>query len=285
MPPTVIWVCPYSKSSFDPMTLITLLTDFGTRDEYVSVMKGVIAGINPDARIVDISHHIDPQDIVHGAFILAAAAPYFPAGTVHVAVVDPGVGSSRRILAVESGGQCFVAPDNGLLERVIAHHSVNEAVSVADPRYHLDPVSSTFHGRDIVAPVAAHLAAGLALGELGPVVDPQTLVSGVVPRCRFLSKGCVDGVVVAMDRFGNLMTTIDAAAIQRLRGRIGGKRLVVELAGKSIGGLVMSYDRVAEGTPLALIGSRGLLEISVNCGNAKQILDAKKNDVVRVRLA
>jgi S-adenosylmethionine hydrolase len=282
---TAIWACPYSKSSFNPMTLITLLTDFGTRDEYVGVMKGVIAGINPDVRIVDISHHIDPQDIVHGAFILAAAAPYFPDGTVHVAVVDPGVGSSRRILAVECGRQRFVAPDNGLLERIMAHHQVSEAVSVTDPRYFLDRVSCTFHGRDIFAPVAARLAAGLSLRELGPVVDRQSIVCGVIPRCRFSSQDCIDGAVVAADRFGNLMTTIDAAALDRLRRRTGGKPIVVELSGKAVGGLVASYDRVPEGSLLALIGSRGLLEISVNCGNARQVLNAQKYEAVRVRSA
>ena len=276
MRPTAIWVYPSSKSYFSPMRLITLLTDFGTRDEYVGVMKGVVAGINPEARIVDISHHIDPQDIIHGAFILAAATPYFPAGTVHVAVVDPGVGSSRRILAVECGEQRFVAPDNGLLERVLAHQPFTAAVQVTHPRYYLERVSCTFHGRDIFAPVAAHLAAGLALSELGPAVDRQSMVAGVVPRCRFSSEGSIDGTVVAADRFGNLMTTIDAAAIDRLQRRTGGTPMVVELAGKLIGGLVASYGQVAEGVPLALVGSRGLMEISVNCGNARKVLDARK---------
>ena len=267
------------------MTVIALLSDFGTRDEYVGVMKGVIAGIHPGARIVDISHHIDPQDIVHGAFVLAAASPYFPAGTVHVAVVDPGVGGSRRILAAECGGRRFVAPDNGLLERVLADQPATAVVSVEDSRYCLDRVSHTFHGRDIFAPVAAHLAAGLSLSELGPAVDPKTMVSGVVPRCRFSSEGCIDGVVVAVDRFGNLMTNIDSSAIDRLTRRGDGNRVVVELGGKWVGGIVSSYHRVAEGTPLALIGSRGLLELSVNCGNARQRLDSGKNDRVQVRLA
>ncbi|BBO72434.1 hypothetical protein DSCA_63640 [Desulfosarcina alkanivorans] len=264
------------------MRLITLLTDFGVQDEYAGVMKGVIAGINPDVRIVDISHHIDPQDVVHGAFVLAAAAPYFPDGTVHVAVVDPGVGGSRRILAVECGGHLFVVPDNGLLERVMALQPVGRVVRVADPRYCLDAVSHTFHGRDIFAPVAAHLTAGLPLNELGPIVDRPSMVSGVVPRCRFASADTVVGAVVASDRFGNLMTTIDAAAIDRLHRQAGGKPIVVELAGKPIGGLVAFYDQAAEGAPLALVGSRGLLEISVRCGNARQVLNAQKNDVVRV---
>ncbi len=279
-----IWAFPSSRNFFE-MRLITLLTDFGAQDEYVGVMKGVIAGINQDARIVDISHHIVPRDIVHGAFILAAAYPYFPRGTIHVAVVDPGVGGMRRILAVETGGHLFVAPDNGLLERVLAHQSVTTAVSVVNPRFFLKHVSHTFHGRDIFAPVAAHLAAGLPLSELGPVVERQTLVSGVVPRCRFSPDGCIEGMVVAVDRFGNLMTNIDAATIDGLNRRLAGKAVVVELAGKPIGGIEAFYDRVAEHAPLALIGSRGLLEISVNGGSARRILNAGRRDGVRVRPA
>jgi S-adenosylmethionine hydrolase len=272
------------------MTLITLLTDFGVQDEYVGVMKGVIAGINPEARIVDISHHIVPQDIVHGAFILAAAYSYFPAGTVHVAIVDPGVGGARRILAVECGEHRFVAPDNGLLERVLAQQSVTAAVSVTDPRFFLEQVSCTFHGRDIFAPVAAHLAFGLPLNELGRSVDRHTMITGVVPRYRFSSASSLEGTVVAVDHFGNLMTNIDAAAINRLtrgadrKNRTGHNKMVIEISGKRIDGIVLSYDRVPEHIPLAIIGSRGLLEISVNCGSARQILNAGRGDGVRVRL-
>lgn len=265
------------------MTLIALLTDFGTQDEYVGVMKGVIAAINPAARVVDICHHVAPQDIVHGAFLLAAASPYFPAATVHLAVVDPGVGGMRRILAVESGGQRFVAPDNGLLERVLVDQSVSTVVSVENQRFFLTPVSHTFHGRDIFAPVAAHLAAGLPLTELGPSVDRQTMVSGVVPCCRFITPTCVEGAVVAVDRFGNLMTNIDSATIDRLVSRIVGKPIIVDVAGKKIRSIAASYDQVARHALLAIIGSRGLLEISVNCGNARQVLNADRIDRVWVR--
>ena len=265
------------------MRLITLLSDFGNRDEYVGVMKGVIAAINPEVRIVDICHRIDPQDIVHGAFLLAAATPYFPAGTVHVAVVDPGVGTTRRILAVDCGGQRFVVPDNGILEQVLLDQSVSAAVSVEEKRYFLRPVSHTFHGRDIFAPVAAHLAAGLPLAELGPAVDRQSMVSGVVPRCRLSAPDCVEGTVVAVDRFGNLMTNIDAATIESLAGRAVDNQIIVELAGRKISGLVAYYDQVAKHALLALIGSRGLLEISINCGNARQILNAGKANRVWAR--
>ena len=265
------------------MALITLLTDFGTRDEYVGVMKGVIAGITPDARIVDISHHIEPQNIVHGAFLLAAAYSYFPVGTIHVAIVDPGVGGERRILAVEYDRQRFIVPDNGLIEQVLVDGLPLSAVAVENPRYYLAHVSHTFHGRDIFAPVAAHLAAGVPLTGLGPAVDRQGMVSGIVPRCGFPAPGCVEGRVVAIDRFGNLMTNIDADTIDRMAHRISGQAMLVILGDKPIGPIVASYDRVARQTPLAVIGSRGLLEISVNCGNARQILKAGLNDRVRVR--
>lgn len=284
MRPTAIWAYRPSESSFNPMPLITLLTDFGMQDEYVGVMKGAIIGINPDVRIVDISHAIEPQDVVHGAYVLAAAFPFFPAGTVHVGVVDPGVGGARRILAIECGGQRFVVPDNGLIEQVLVHLRVTDAVSVENPLYFRKTVSDTFHGRDIFAPVSAHLAAGLPLAELGPAIDRDSIVSGVVARCRFSSQVCVEGMVVSVDRFGNLMTNIDAATIDQLAHRETGKKIIVELAERSIGGIVATYGCVARHKPLAVIGSRGLLEISVNLGNARQVLGAEKHDRVRVRL-
>lgn len=265
------------------MTLITLLTDFGTRDEYVGVMKGVIAGINPNVRIVDISHHIEPQNIIHGALMLAAAYPYFPAGTVHVAIVDPGVGGMRRILAAEYNRQRFVVPDNGLMEQVLKDRSPLAAVSVEDPRFFLDPVSCTFHGRDIFAPVAAYLAAGQPMADLGPPVDRESIVSGVIPRCRFSTPDCVEGMVVGVDGFGNLITNIDVTSIDRLTRRSVGRSVMVELANRSIGPIVASYDRVAQHSALAVMGSRGLLEISINCGNAQQVLHAASKDRVCVR--
>lgn len=266
------------------MTIVTLLSDFGTQDEYVGVMKGVIAGINPDARVVDITHSIEPQDITHGAYILAAAYRYFPAGTLHVAVVDPGVGGARRILAVECHGHRFLAPDNGLLERVLTDSSDSVVVSVQDRRYYLERVSDTFHGRDIFAPVAARLAAGLPLAALGPVIDRQRIVSGAVPRWRFSTPRCIDGIVVAVDRFGNLMTNIEAAAIHTLSLQGADGRLTVEIADKRIDGIGHAYDQVHRFSPLAIIGSRGLLEISVNRGDARRTLGVEKNDRVRVCL-
>lgn len=267
------------------MALITLLTDFGLQDEYVGVMKGVISGISPDARTVDITHQIAPQDIVHGAFILAASAFYFPWGTIHVAVVDPGVGSGRRILAAAAGGHYFLAPDNGLLERVLGGQADTRVVSIEHERYFLDPVSKTFHGRDIFAPVAAHLATGVPLDRFGPVIDRQTMVAGVVPRCRFSSENVLEGEVVAIDRFGNLLTNIDGDAIEQLQCRFPGSGITVHLAKHRICGIASVYQERNQGTLLAILGSRGLLEISVNGGSAHHLLGDVKNDAVRVRVS
>jgi S-adenosyl-L-methionine hydrolase (adenosine-forming) len=264
------------------MALITLLTDFGLDDEYVGVIKGVIAGIHTDVRTVDVTHQIDPQDVVHGAFILAAAFSFFPSGTIHVAVVDPGVGSGRRILAVEAAGHRFLAPDNGLLERVLDDQRDVKIVSVENKRYFLNPVSQTFHGRDIFAPVAAHLACGLALHQLGPIVDRQTMVTGGVPRCRIPSMHAIEGQVVAIDRFGNLLTNIDQRALEQLQHRFPGSAITVRLARQCIHGIATEYQQAAQHAPLAIVGSRGLLEISVNCGSAHHLLGVGKKDTVRV---
>ncbi len=264
------------------MPLITLLTDFGLQDEYVGVMKGVIVGIHAKARIVDICHHIEPQNVVHGAFVLAAAYTFFPPGTVHVAVVDPGVGSGRRMLAVEAAGHLFLAPDNGLLERVVADAPDVNVVAIENQDLFLHPVSQTFHGRDIFAPVAAHLSLGLPMGELGPAVDYKSAVSGVVPSCRFFSKSLLDGVVVAVDRFGNLLTNIEASFLETLQHRFPGSMIHIRVAGVSILGLASAYQKADRGALLAIIGSRGLLEISVNLGNAHKALGVGQNEAVRV---
>lgn len=267
------------------MALITLLTDFGLYDEYVGVMKGVIAGVHEQARIVDISHFIEPQNIVHGAFVLAAAHAFFPAGTIHVAVVDPGVGSGRRMLAVEAGGHCFLAPDNGLLERVLAGKPGIKAVAIENEEFFLYPVSQTFHGRDIFASVAAHLSRGVPMHELGPIVDPETMITGVVPSCRFVSESCIDGVVVAVDRFGNLLTNIEASSLKILKNRFPGLPIQVQVAGTQIQGLSNAYQKADKGALLAIVGSRGLLEISVNLGSARQVLGVGQIDAVQVTVS
>ena len=190
--------------------IITLLTDFGTRDAYAASMKGVILSIAPDARIIDITHEVPPQDIVEGAWTLASAYRWFPAGTVHVAVVDPGVGSARRAIAARAGAWTFVAPDNGVLAWALDGAGDVRAVELADTRWFQPGVSSTFHGRDIFAPVAAHLASGVALDELGPRVDDLVALPVASPHVTPERITCE---VVHVVLFGNAITNLDAVTL------------------------------------------------------------------------
>ncbi len=257
------------------MSIITLTTDFGLTDGYVGTMKGVILSIGPTAIIVDISHDIAPQDVREAAYVLYAAYPYFPQGTIHVVVVDPGVGSERRAIALRTPQATFVAPDNGVLSYVVARERVEEIAHLTNPRYHLSPVSRTFHGRDIFAPVAAHLARGIPLAELG---EPLTeIITFSLPRPQFRPDRDIVGQVIHVDRFGNLITSIMSKDL--VDHSLPGES-VVQIKGQSIRGIVNTYAEVTSGKLLALIGSEGHLEISVSGGSASQTLEAKVGDKV-----
>ncbi len=247
--------------------LIAVLTDFGSRDPYVGIMKGVMAGIAPDATVIDISHGVPPQDLVVGALWLDGAVDWFPPHTVFLVVVDPGVGSARRVVASELGSQRFVCPDNGLLTALLQRRQ-GRAVVASDPRFHLPGVSHTFHGRDIMAPVAAHLAAGLPLEQLGPPAGDLKLLD--LPRAR-RALDLVVGEVVYLDHFGNLITSIPASDLE--------PGMTVELGGQRLP-LVRTYADVEPGEPLALVGSTGRLEISVRDGSAAECLDCGVGDAV-----
>jgi S-adenosylmethionine hydrolase len=254
--------------------IITLTTDFGLRDPFVGIMKGVILGICPAARLVDLSHEVSPQDVFEGALLLESSARFFPPGTVHLAVVDPGVGSRRRGLAISAAGQQFVGPDNGLLTAMLNEPGWR-AVSLENPDYRLAEVSRTFHGRDVFAPAAAHLAAGVALERLGPPVrDPVRLY---LPDCR-LEDGALVGEVIGADRFGNLITSLTA-------WRMGeaGADWQVELGGRVLGSLVNCYAQGREGEASAVIGSTGRVEIFVRNGSALALLGAGRGTPVRLR--
>lgn len=241
---------------------ITLTTDFGTRDHYVAQMKGVILGINPHATIVDITHEIEPQDVRQAAHLIGDLAPAFPKRTVHIAVIDPGVGSGRAVLAVIADEQFYIAPDNGLLTAVLERHPDAELVALTPPSEPQRRVSSTFHGRDIMAPAAARLLSGTTLGQIGQPLDRSPiLLTGLAPR---VEKGRVLGEIARVDRFGNLITSIPTTLIDgfprdRLRARFGETELI---------GLKAFYSEVAHGEPLLLVGSSGRLEIAVNGGSA-----------------
>ena len=260
------------------MTLITLTTDFGLADSYVAVMKGVILGIAPQARIIDITHDIAPQNVRQAAIVLQAAAPYFPPQTIHVAVVDPGVGSARLPLAVRTPQAIFIGPDNGLFSTVLTEtHTESLTILHLDNKdYWLPTVSRTFHGRDIFSPVAAHLAAGAPFESLGtPVTDP-IIISMSQPSK--LDDGVVRGEVVYVDHFGNLISNIPEAWL-------AGRNWVLSCAGQEILGPSPSYASAQPGELIALIGSNGTLEIAVRDGSAAALLRARSGEPIQARLS
>jgi len=264
-----------------PEPIITLLTDFGIDDAYVGIMKGVILSVAPDARIVDISHQVSPQDLVQAAYLIDSAYAYFPRGTIHAVVVDPGVGGQRRILAIEADHHLFLVPDNGVLTRVLEKVSVHAAVTVENSDLFLSDVSTTFHGRDIFAPVAAHLARGVPLHRLGPDISPESLMRLDLPIPRRFGRGEWIGHVIDIDRFGNLVTNLDAALLG-LSGHREPPDMTIQVGQERLSGLAGSYAAVTPGEPLAIIGSRGTLEISVNQGSAKIRFSVSRGDTVRV---
>jgi S-adenosylmethionine hydrolase len=258
--------------------IITLTTDFGLADPYVPSMKGVILSLNPQAIIVDVSHFVRPQRIEQGAFLLATASPYFPPSAIHLAVVDPGVGTGRRAIALRTPSGAFVGPDNGVLSAAlpdnIRSHVAEGAgrvplpkdilgVALTNPRYHKQPVSDTFHGRDIFAPAAAHLSLGVTLSDLGEAVDEVLVLPPF--QARRQSDGYLMGRVIHADAFGNLITDV--------RGEdLTSGRVTVEIRGRRIAGIQRTYDtrqRLA-----AVLGSSGFLEIALPGGNASAELGA-----------
>lgn len=254
--------------------VISLLTDFGLADGYVGIMHGIILSICPDAQIVDISHGIAAQDVRHAAYVLYISYPYFPKDTVHVVVVDPGVGSERRAIAIRTPVGHFVAPDNGVLSYVLAHEQVLEAVELTNSRYWLPRVSATFHGRDIFSPVGAHLLRGVPVSELGrPVSD---LVTFPLPAAERRSDGRLIGHVLHIDRFGNIITDIRQDELPLDGG------VEVRIRDCHIRGVRMTYATVPEGERVALISSDGLLEIAVRNGNAARELDVQAGEEVIV---
>jgi S-adenosylmethionine hydrolase len=239
-------------------SIVTLTTDFGLRDEYVGVMKGVILGQAPTVSIVDLTHELDSRTLAAAAYLLAAAYRYFPAGTVHVAVVDPGVGTARRIVALTVDGHLFVGPDNGIFTLLIAAEKFQAAHEVTDTTIFRQPVSRTFHGRDIMAPVAARLAAGMRLEEVGPAIERESLVRLPLPEAVVMvEEGLIRGEVVSVDRFGNLTTNIKAEAIYALTGSSQPpiQDLLITINGQNCQGLQGSYATVPAGAIVALIAA------------------------------
>ncbi len=255
--------------------LITLTTDFGHSDPFVGIMKGVIAGINPNARVIDLSHGIPPQDIRAGALVLRHSVSYFPRGTVHVAVIDPGVGGARRSLLIECDGSYFVGPDNGVLSLALDGKQPARIVHLSNSTYHLQPTSGTFHGRDVFAPVAAYLSLGVATVAFGESVE--SIVQLKLPEPLRESRR-INGEVVYIDGFGNLFTNISERDLTGLPS----DQLMISLGDVTIRSLSSNYAAVAQGELLALINSWGLVEIAAYKDNARRRLAAKIGDKVEI---
>jgi hypothetical protein len=261
--------------------IITLLSDFGLRDPYVAEMKAVILTICPETTIVDISHEIEKFDIRTGAFILASAAPYFPEGIIHVAVVDPGVGTKRRPIIIESTRCCYVGPDNGLLTLAAYKQGINHVYTITNQTLMRLQVSGTFHGRDIFAPASAHLAKGCAPSEFGPEIKDYVLPKFAKP-CE--KENELHGEVLHIDGFGNIITNISAKDLEKRKIREG-KKLQVKLKRRLLTlKFCSAYGQEEPGKPLAVIGSSDFMEISINRGNAAELFKTSTGDNVSIIL-
>ena len=271
--------------------IITLTTDFGLTDAYVAAMKGVILSINPEAKLIDICHTIKPQNIPQAAFVLGAAYQFFPQKTIHVVVVDPGVGTKRRAIILRTPSADFVAPDNGVLSYVIqqssakpVENSINqqqiklesgmEAIAITKPQFWRSPVSPTFHGRDIFAPVAARLSLGFPLTDFGEVISSVMMLP--LPQPYQAPDGSLVGHILHIDSFGNLITNIKTADLPQTN-----QTVTIEVGNRLISGLSRTYGENEE--LLALIGGSGYLEVSLKGGNACAFLNAGVGDEVRIR--
>ena len=266
--------------------IITLTTDFGLADAYVAAMKGVILGINPEAKLIDICHSIKPQNVSQAAFVLSTAYQFFPERTIHVVVVDPGVGTERRAIILRTPLADFVAPDNGVLSYVIPQSSARpvsvnrqqielppelKAVALTRPEFWRSPVSATFHGRDIFAPVAARLSLGFPPEDFGEAITSLTILPLTHPY--WAQDDVLVGHILHIDNFGNLITNIRSEDLSK-------QAITVEVGGHSVSGLSRTYEE-GDGL-LALIGSSGYLEISLKRGNASTLLDAEVGGEVKI---
>lgn len=256
--------------------VIALLTDFGLEDGYVGTMKAVIAGVNPRADVIDITHGVQPQDVAGGAFQLASSYKFFPEGTIFVVVVDPGVGGKRKIVCAHTKRYMFLAPDNGILGPVLDREEVLSLVEVNNTKYFLPEVSGTFHGRGIFAPVAAHLSLGVKAARLG--CGLKGIMNIDIPRPEVSTDETLSGEIIYVDRFGNLITNIDYGLIRGKESCIS----CITVGEGRIDRLSVTYQDGRPGELVALIGSSGHLEMAVNCGNASRSLNCSRGDKVTV---
>lgn len=257
--------------------LITITTDFGLQDEYVGLMKGVIHSINPGIPVIDLTHYIPPQDVEWTAYMIYYSYNYFPQGSIHVIVVDPGVGGSRPIKLLKLAGHYFLFPDNGVMTKLVNQHEPEEIWTVSNQDYFLPQISNTFHGRDIFAPVAAHLSNGVHPNRLGETSKEMKTLSLPEPQVKANE---ITGHIIHIDRFGNLITDIEKRMVDNLS--VSYDSLAIHLSGETLSGIRKSYNEVKEGKALVIFGSKGLLEISVNKGSAANVLNMDKGDPVKI---
>jgi len=256
--------------------VITLITDFGDEAGYAGVMKGVILNINPNCQVIDITHHVSPQDIEEAAFLLHNVYSYFPDHSIHIVVVDPGVGSERRPILVETDRYWFVGPDNGVFSFVFSEKGFKKVWEITNKHYFLPDLSFTFHGRDIFAPIAAHLSLGVSTREMGEEQRRFIMLKNLEPE---ISEGMIKARVVYIDRFGNLVSNLSKDLFTKLAV---GKCFTIAVGGKVIRNLSLTYADAKEGEAFALFGSSGWLEISVKNGNCQRELNVKKGTEIDI---
>ena len=257
--------------------IITLTTDFGLQDHYVSAMKAVILGVAPEARLIDISHEIPPQDIMAGAWVIRNSAFLFPDHSIHLVVVDPGVGTDRKALILEVNNQYFIGPDNGIFSLLFEEFDY-KAYSLNKPIFWRDTPSRTFHGRDIFSPVAAHLANGVAPSKMGDPLRELVSYHWAVP---IGDRDGLQGWVIHIDRFGNLITNISEELIEKTIGR---RKVRIYVGNTMIDHLVNTFEDVQPGEPAAFVGSSGMMEIGINRGNAAEMLSVDKGTQISLIL-
>lgn len=256
--------------------IITLTTDFGLTDEFVGVMKGVILCHAPAATLIDITHAIPPQDIREGAWTLFDSYRYFPSGTVHLLVIDPGVGTSRKILALQADDHFFVGPDNGVFTLLLQKGLVAKAYTLDNQDLFLATISTTFHGRDIMAPVAARIARGMELRHVGNPIDPEKCCRIELPTAEQHGDHII-GTIIHVDHFGNMRTSITVTDLAHIQNK---STISIQCGKQTIRGLSSSYDAVPVGQLLAIFDSRNHLEIAVNRGNGARIIDCTMEEEI-----
>jgi S-adenosylmethionine hydrolase len=258
----------------NPSGIITLTTDFGVTDPYVAMMKGVILSINTGAKVIDVTHQVRAGSISEAAALIFETFPYFPPGTIHVAVVDPGVGSERRLIALQARSHCFVGPDNGIFWPVLKEDKGALLVQLTETKYFLPHVTRTFHGREIFAPVAAHLSLGVSLERMGRIIKNPVKLDVPVPH---EDENALYGQIIRIDNFGNIITNIPSVMLGRF---LGTAMPCIQVGNLMIKKLSSIYGETEEREPLALINSSDLLEVAVNRGRACEYLGADTNEII-----